>query len=53
MELVTLAAWKNAGEPIDFDMTRALHAVLISLVEHKDFRVEFDDIKFYQNKVSP
>ena len=53
MELVTLAAWRNAGKHDNFDMTRALHAVLTSLVEHRDFRVEFDDIKFYQDKMSP
>lgn len=39
LELVVLNAWTEANEPVGFDMTRALHAVLTSLVNHREFKV--------------
>ncbi|XP_045160340.2 2'-5'-oligoadenylate synthase 1-like [Mercenaria mercenaria] len=39
LELVVLNAWTEANEPVSFDMTRALHAVLTSLVNHRQLKI--------------
>ncbi|KAH3771832.1 2'-5'-oligoadenylate synthase 1-like [Dreissena polymorpha] len=50
MELVVIHAWNNAGSPsTSFSMIRALHAVLTSLVNHRQFNVTFPS----QMKYSP
>ncbi|KAH3834269.1 hypothetical protein DPMN_107590 [Dreissena polymorpha] len=42
MELVVMHAWNNAGSPsTSFSMVRALHAVLTSLVNHRQFMATF------------
>jgi hypothetical protein len=39
LELVVINAWNEAGNPEDLEMTKILHAVLTSLVNHKNFRI--------------
>ncbi|XP_053391605.1 2'-5'-oligoadenylate synthase 1A-like [Mercenaria mercenaria] len=39
LELVILNAWTEANAPVSFDMTRALHAILTSLVNHRQFKI--------------
>ncbi|XP_053394162.1 uncharacterized protein LOC123525092 [Mercenaria mercenaria] len=40
LELVVMNAWTEANEPVSFDMTtRALHAILTSLVNHRQFKI--------------
>lgn len=53
LELVTLNAWMRAGKPEAFNMTRALHAVLTSLVNHLRFRVVFDGSLAFYDKAQP
>lgn len=43
MEIVTLASWTRAGSPTNFDMRKALFAVLKSIVNHHQFRVILED----------
>lgn len=39
LELVVINAWTEAKEPTNFHTVRALHAVLTSLVYHRNFKV--------------
>lgn len=51
LELVTLNAWISAGKPERFDMVRAVHAVLVTLENHHQFRVIFDgNVAFYERQ---
>lgn len=49
LELVVLNAWISAGQPERFDMVRAVHAVLITLENHHQFKVVFD-VAFYERQ---
>jgi hypothetical protein len=39
LELVVIGAWNDAGSPNKFETTKALHAVLKSLVNHNYFQI--------------
>ncbi|XP_053391606.1 2'-5'-oligoadenylate synthase 1A-like [Mercenaria mercenaria] len=52
-ELVVLNAWVDAGQPESFNMTRALHAVLNTVVNHRHFKVTFDRSLAYYDTAYP
>lgn len=47
LELVVINAWSEAKGPTSFDMARALHAVLTSLVNHRQIKaVLYQQMKY-------
>jgi hypothetical protein len=52
LELVVMAAWEEAGEPENFDMVKALHAVLTMLINHENMQITFPDkMKYSENMI--
>lgn len=54
MELIALQAWIKAGKPKMFDTTRALHAILTALIDHRNFKIIFyDRLKYSRSYINP
>ena len=43
MEIVTMDAWCKAGKPSSFDLRKALCAVLMSIENHRQFKIILED----------
>ncbi|KAL4228409.1 2'-5'-oligoadenylate synthetase [Mactra antiquata] len=48
LELIVLNCWIQAGQPYSFDMTRALHSVLTSLVNHNYLAILLPQYRKYE-----
>lgn len=51
-ELVIISAWNDVGNPENFDMAKALHAVLTSLINHKSFKIMLEKQMKYSSSLA-
>jgi hypothetical protein len=51
-ELVIISAWNDVGNPENFDMAKALYAVLTSLINHRSFKIMLEKQMKYSSSLA-